>query len=84
MNRTIALTTIGSACVEVEVTPAALPDADGGATIWITCWRGTPLEERTAYTFTAVEAKHLVAAVADVVTPDLFRLGELDKWGPVA
>lgn len=74
---TIALTVIGSACVELEVTPAALSEAAGGCTLWVTSWRGTPLEERTAYTLTEVEAKQLVAAVAGVITPDLFRLPEL-------
>ena len=76
MNRTIALTTIGSAAVEIGVTPAALPEAEGGVTLWVTHWRGTPLEDRTAYTLTEVEAKQLVAAIADVVTPELFGLPE--------
>ena len=76
-QNTIRLSVIGSQCVELEVTEAALPEADGGVTIWITHWKGTPLEERIAYTLTADEAKQLVAAVAIVATPDLFRLPDL-------
>ena len=74
---TIRLSVIGSQCVELEVTPAALPEAEGGVTIWITGWKGTVLEEKVAYTLTADEAKQLVVAVADVITPDLLRLPDL-------
>lgn len=78
----IRLSTIGSACVEIDVTEAALPEADGGVTIWITCWKGTPLEERTAYTLTVDEAKQLICAVAQVITPELFRRLRLEAAPP--
>ena len=74
MNRTIALTTIGSDCVEIEVAPSALPEAPGGVTLWVRHWPGTPLAEQTAYTLTGGEAKDLAAAVADAITPTVIRL----------
>ena len=43
---TIALSTVGSACVELEVTPAALEEAAGGVSIWIVAWKGTAIEEQ--------------------------------------
>ena len=52
----IRLSTIGSQCVTIDVTPAALPEAEGGVTLGITHWKGTPLEERIAYTLTADES----------------------------
>jgi hypothetical protein len=70
---TIELTTIGSGCVELEVTPAALPEAQGGATLWVRHWRGTPLEDATAYTLTEAEAKQLVCDVARALSPWLFE-----------
>jgi hypothetical protein len=75
-RRKLALTTIGSTRVDIEATPAAFPEAEGGVTLWVRHARGTPLEEATAYALTAAEAKQLVCAVADVITPELFRLPE--------
>jgi hypothetical protein len=67
MTRTTALTTIGNAHVQIDVEPAALPEAAGGVTIWIRSWGGTVLAKQTAYTLTAGEARELVAAIADVI-----------------
>lgn len=64
---TVRLTTIGPARVEIDVTPAALEEAAGGATVWVVCWRGTPLEERVAYTLTEGEATQLVCDLANVL-----------------
>jgi hypothetical protein len=64
---TINLTTIGSRKVEIHVGPAALPEACGGCTLWVTHWRATPLEERTAYALTPGEAKELAA---DIIAGD--------------
>jgi hypothetical protein len=79
LERRIQLTILGSSSVEIDVTPAAIPEARGGVTLWVRCWKGTPLEETTAYTLTQTEAKELVAAIADVVTPELFRPPDLDE-----
>jgi hypothetical protein len=61
---TIRLTTIGSRSVELQVTQAALPEADGGVTLWVRRWAGTALEEQTVYVLTGDEADELVAAIA--------------------
>jgi len=63
----VTLTTIGSQTVEFDAQPAALPEAIGGMTLWVRYAVGTPVEERTAYTFTAAEAKQLVADVGGVM-----------------
>jgi hypothetical protein len=70
---TVELSALGSAHVTIDVTPAALPEAAGGVTIWATCWPGTVLEERVAYTLTELEAKELVAEIARALTPTLFE-----------
>jgi hypothetical protein len=72
-GRTISLTTIGSASVHIQVTPAALPEAEGGVTIWIHHWPGTRLSEKVAYTLTVGEAKELVAELARALSPWLFE-----------
>ncbi len=74
---TVALSTIGSQCVTIEVTPAALPGAEGGVTLWITHWKGTPLEERIAYTLTVDETKQLVCELARVLSSELLTPLEL-------
>ncbi len=54
----ITLTTIGSAGVELDVTPTALRD-DDGVTLWIRACPGTPLARETAYALTRAEARQL-------------------------
>ena len=76
-GRTIVLSAIASNRVELQVTPAALEEADGGVELRVTCWRGTALEETTCFTLTATEARLLVEAVAETVRPGLFRLPEI-------
>lgn len=74
----IQLSTIGLSCVEISVTPAALEEAAGGITLWVHHWPGTVLSEKVAYTLTEAEAKQLVVAIADVITPALFAsVGEV-------
>jgi len=60
---TMTFTTIGSTKVEIEVSPAALPEACSGCTLRVTHWRGTPLEERTAYTFDPGRGKELATDI---------------------
>ena len=56
--RAVALTTIGSRG-SVEIAPAALPEADGGLTLWFRWATGT----ETAVTLTRHEARQLAAHV---------------------
>jgi hypothetical protein len=64
----VRLTTIGSRG-ELEVTPAALPEAAGGVTLWFR-W---DVGGETAITFTEDEAKRLVVAVSATLSSELFR-----------
>jgi len=65
MIEPITLTTIGSRGVDVEATPSALPEAADGVTLWFRYKTGTPLESHSAYTFTADEARWLLAQIED-------------------
>lgn len=53
----------------LDAQPAALEEAAGAMSLWVRYAVGTPLEERTAYTFTADEPKRLVADISRVLTP---------------
>lgn len=65
----VKLTTIGSDSVVMCVEQSALEEAEGGITLWVEQWLGTPLEQKTAYTLTSEEAREVASDIERVLSP---------------